>query len=464
MARSESAASWRNAEDLLELARADTAHGDLFLRRARELLSTEMTEAEYNALADQDAEVVNLTNRIANAMSEGDWQQVRDLTGKVTAIKRTLSERASVRNLAARVYGFAEVLVDPFSPGISGLASVPERELPAHRDAAVKRLERLRSADREWADLYDARRKALAGLQLLAATAVAGEDGSEATLRARARKALADGDLAQLQELSTQIMLAESKAGGTGGREAAARRAAEPEADLTQPFARDVVDRAGKLGLVPQRVESTAEQVQQRYQPAWRPTLVGDRSGHTVRLSVSVPGDAPEALRETLELLMNRAFVTSAGTRYMPRFLAEDVLVEDFDDPSPGATPSSPLVTALGLAGRRGLSRRNIESALRARGAVVMKDLGLDPRVYRIVCIPVDVYTRLGAKRGWGKQEFWTHFDGYMMSKERKLMALVGGDVRFGGLHDLVTVGVDYDSDRLFARFAVVQRRRFATW
>jgi hypothetical protein len=90
--------------------------------------------------------------------------------------------------------------------------------------------------------------------------------------------------------------------------------------------------------------------------------------------------------------------------------------------------------------------------------------LGLDPREYRIICLPADVYTRLGAKLGWGRQEIWTHFDGYMATKERKLMALVGGDVRFGGLHDFVTVGAEYDSDRLYARFAVVQRKRFAIW
>jgi hypothetical protein len=464
MARAERAQSWRNADELLEVARADTAHADLFLERARELLSTELSEAQWAALADLDAEVVNLTNRIANAMDEGDWQQVRELSTRVTGLKRTVSERAPIRSLAARVYGFAEILVDPFSPGISVLAGVPERELPAQRDAAVKRLERLRAADPAWADLYDARRKALAGLQLAAAAVASdGADASVSTLRARAQKALANGELAQLEQLSAQIMLAESKAGSSGERDAATRQAAEPE-DLARPFAPDVCERAGKLGLVPHRVESTAEQVRARFKPTWRPTLAGDGSGNTIRLSVTVPGDAPEALRESLELLMNRAFVTSAGTRYMPRFVAEDVLVEDFDDPSPGASASSPLVAALGLPGRWGLSRRNIESALRARGATVMNDLGLDPRAYRVVCLPVDVYTRLGARRGWGKQEAWTHFDGYMVSKDRKLMALVGGDVRFGGLHDLVAVGADYDSDRLLARFAVVQRRRFATW
>jgi hypothetical protein len=148
----------------------------------------------------------------------------------------------------------------------------------------------------------------------------------------------------------------------------------------------------------------------------------------------------------------------------MPWFVAEDMLVEDFEDPPADASPTSPLLDALGLPGRKGLSRKRIEKALRERGAAVVKDLGLDPRTHRIACIPVDAYTRLGAKRGWGKQETWTHFDGFMVSKERKLMALVGGDARFGGLNDLVAVGADYDSDRLFTRFAVVQRRRFATW
>jgi hypothetical protein len=464
MARTEKDETWRLADELLELARADTAFADLLLQRARELLSPELTEAQYAGLAALDGEVASLTNRIAGAMEAEDWQQVRELTGSLGDLQRTASERAPLRGLAARVYGFAEVLVDPFSPGISGLAGVPERDLPAFRDAAVKRLDRLRAADPAWADLYESRRRALAGLRLADASAVAGDaKASVASLRERARKALVDGDMAQLQQLSAQIMEAEHGA-GTAGERASATQAAHPAPDLVQPLGREACDRAARLGLVPHRVESTAEQVRARFRPAWLPALVSDGSGNTVRLSVSVPGDAPEALRETLELLVNRAFVTSAGTRYMPWFGAEDLLVEDFDDPSPDATPTSPLLEALGLPGRRGLARRKIEKALRERGAAVVKDLGLDPRAHRIVCLPVDVYTRLGSSRGWGKQQIWTHFDGYMASKERKLMALVGGDVRFGGLHDLVAVGADYDSDRLFARFAVVQRRRFATW
>lgn len=45
-----------------------------------------------------------------------------------------------------------------------------------------------------------------------------------------------------------------------------------------------------------------------------------------------------------------------------------------------------------------------------------------------------------------------------------RLLALAGGDVRFGGLYDLLGVGREYDSDRLVARFAVVHRERMVAW
>jgi glucose-6-phosphate isomerase len=45
-----------------------------------------------------------------------------------------------------------------------------------------------------------------------------------------------------------------------------------------------------------------------------------------------------------------------------------------------------------------------------------------------------------------------------------RLRALAGGDVRFGGLYDLLGIGRDYDSDRVMARFAVVRRERMVAW
>jgi len=51
-----------------------------------------------------------------------------------------------------------------------------------------------------------------------------------------------------------------------------------------------------------------------------------------------------------------------------------------------------------------------------------------------------------------------------MVDGRPRLQALVGGDVRYGGLNDLLGVGRDYNSDRLIARFAVVQRERMVAW
>lgn len=137
------------------------------------------------------------------------------------------------------------------------------------------------------------------------------------------------------------------------------------------------------------------------------------------------------------------------------------MLVEDFDESGSGtALPVSALLSALGLEDRRGLSRIRLEKVLLDRGNDIIRDIGLDPRMFRLVCIPPDVYGRVGHQKGWGRQQLWTHFDGYMVMQNRKLSALAGGDVRFGGLFDLVGISRDYDSDRIIARFAVVQRRR----
>jgi len=456
------------AHELLEAAKADTSFMDLYLQRARELLATELDEAQYARLGDQEREIADLTTRVGTAFAERDWPLIRDLTRRATDLTRILSERSAIRTVASRVYGFDTILVDPFSPGISGLAGVSERELPALREAAVKRLERLRAADPAWADLYEVRSKALSALRLTVVSTASDDDAETqvANLEARAQTALMHRDLSQLHELSAQLLEAESRAAVATDHDAAgAGRPPVPVPVLAAPLPPHVCDSARKLGLGPYWVESEADEIRARFRPSWRATL-GDPSGNTVHFTLQVPGDTEEALREAAALFMSRAFVTSAGTRYIPLCVGEDVLVEDFEESSPDAEGDArpPLLAALGLPSRRGLARSTIEKALRERGAAVVKDLGLDPREYRIVCVPADVYARLGSKLGWGRQAIWTHFDGYMASKDRKLMPLVGGDVRFGGVHDLVAVGSDYDSDRLSARFAVVQRRRFATW
>lgn len=80
--------------------------------------------------------------------------------------------------------------------------------------------------------------------------------------------------------------------------------------------------------------------------------------------------------------------------------------------------------------------------------------------IFKLVCIPSDIYIRLGESMEWGRHEIWTHFDGYGVFQHSRFNAMAGGDTRFGGIYDLVTIGREYESDHVIARFAVVQRKR----
>jgi hypothetical protein len=121
----------------------------------------------------------------------------------------------------------------------------------------------------------------------------------------------------------------------------------------------------------------------------------------------------------------------------------------------------SRLLELLGLAKRSGLSRFAIEHALFTDGYRIVRDeLGLDPMIFKLICVPADIYIRLGAKLGWGRKEIWTHFDCYSVLQHSMFNAIAGGDTRFGGIYDIVTIGRGYESDHVIARFAVVQRKR----
>ena len=285
-----------------------------------------------------------------------------------------------------------------------------------------------------------------------------------------ARQALKAGDMKRLAALADALS-AGGRQGGPSSSHAASAGSApaegEPGQEL-QPVAHssETLARARHLGLAPRHLEPRMELASLR-QYAWTP--LSDERGNSGAAQLRLPSGTPEGLRDGLAVFMIHPLVNSGGARYLPSLVAEDVLVEDFPDPVEGQTPpASELVKSLGLPGRRGLPRIIIEQALLMHGARILEnELGLDPHVFRLVCIPPDVYVRLGEAEGWGRQPFWTHFDGYLIRTvegQVRLQALAGGDVRYGGLYDLLAVGRDYDSDHLLARFAVVQRARMVAW
>jgi len=458
---------------LVEVSNIDTMYRDLYLGRAQTLLSPVMSLEDFHRVEQDRQLLAQLPLAVARSLEKGDWSQVKELSLRTEALKSAVevSGQATRLDIARAVYAVADVRLDPFCHSLQPFTRVSSRDLPGLRNRVVEQLTTLEQSDVPWKDFYAARR-AVFQTRAPIASEPAPDGGAAGTsaesVREAASQALKAGDMKRLAQLA-ELGLAGAPAAGEPGHAAAPGAARAPQhtsRDLAASWSSDTLAHAQQLGLSAQHLPPRADLAELvRY--AWSP--VADESQRTDIKRLVLPSGSPDGLRDRVEVLMIHPLVNSGGARHLPALVAEDVLVEDFPDPTEGKPlPASPLLAALELPGRPGLTRESIEHALLTHGARVLeKELGLDPRVFRLVCIPSDVHLRLGEAQGWGRQPCWTHFDGYlirMVEGRPRLQALVGGDVRYGGLNDLLGVGRDYNSDRLIARFAVVQRERMVAW
>jgi hypothetical protein len=240
--------------------------------------------------------------------------------------------------------------------------------------------------------------------------------------------------------------------------------------DLSVSFPPQVIERGRELGLVEARTAPFAELAKVReviYTHVDRPIPAKpdmERDGvHSARAQAEqqLPAELnTEEARVLAGQFIQQIFINSGGARYLPPLSAETVLIEDFAENESADAPSK-LLAALKIAKRTGRSRTEIEAALMSFGSEILaNNLGLDPVEFRLVCIPYDLYARFGRDRGFGKWPHWTHFDGYQIMAGNQLRALAGGDGRFGGLYDLVSISPSDSREGVYARFAVVRRAR----
>jgi hypothetical protein len=445
---------------LLETGNVDTVYRDVYLDRARALLAPVLSAEEFHELEQQRAALAALPPTIARALDKQNWSLVKELSQRGQQLMHTITEKSALLETARSVYDIRDVRLDPFSPGLQPFTGIVTQHLPTLRTNALKLLETLQRADVPWHDFYAARRAAFQALPVTAGDApAAGAPTSALGVRDAAAQAFKAGDMKRLAELADALIAAEAPSGPA---------ASTPTPDASGPpvqpltYSAETLARARELGLASRHLEPRLDlESLRRY--AWTP--LSDEAREGAAGQVPLPAEL-EGLREGVAMFAIHPLVNSGGARYLPRLVAEDVLVEDFPEATDGQPPpASELVQRLRLPGRRGLPRIAIEQALLTHGARILeKDLGLDPRLSRLICIPSDVYARLGQAEGWGGQPFLTHFDGYLVMRDGRLRALAGGDVRFGGPYHINAVGRSYDTDRLLARFAVVQRARMVAW
>jgi hypothetical protein len=455
---------------LATAAAGDTLMRDIYLGRARAVLEPICSEARYRSALDDRTAVDRLLAQSRTAVGRQDWAQVEELATRAAQLRSALDAEKAALVAAEEVYGACPVAFDPFSRGLAQFANTDVAR--ARRDTLAA-LERLARDDPEQRDLYVARSRIIAALVPAASAAEAEPEKQGLSAERRAAAAVERGDVAELARLA-QTMREAAGRKAAGAVEPGAARRFEVPAVLSQPYPEACLAPALALGLEhvefrEQSADSAAKIRAFLEQYAWAASAetheLAREGVAPLRASFdalpAVEGSTADVLAETVSLFALHLFVNSAGIRYLPMLSEREfVLLETHAE---GEEAPSGLLHALGLQRRRAVARDEIELALERRGGDVVASIGLDPRAYRIVCVPPDVYMRVGPSRGWGTREEWTHFDGYQVRARGRLLALVGGNARFGGIADLCGISPSDARHNTVARFAVVRRERLAT-
>lgn len=152
----------------------------------------------------------------------------------------------------------------------------------------------------------------------------------------------------------------------------------------------------------------------------------------------------------------------------------EDFLEVDYDlyQKSDNFQPASIIDLLFHLAKKKGLnlvnidltnptrilSRDNIDKLLFHCGDYVIEQIGLDPNKHKLINIPFDIYIRLLNKMNFGKYNLNTHFDGYRLRTDGKIMGLFGGNIKFGGSSFIDSFWTDTHNFSIVTRFVIIRK------
>jgi hypothetical protein len=443
----------------------DTLFRDLYLQRARELLTSVLSQACYEDLKAKSGEVSWTEQQLRVAVERGEWERACQLSERLRDLRTRIASAGQSMKLGEILYERATVCIDQFATGPGVSTGGSSESLTQSRSEALRLLESLKRSDPGKAEFYTHRRADFRALAIAAAPVLTKEPVTDPVpLKQAALGALDAGDLSRLDKVLENLM-----------QQTAIQKIESPPAqvelrefedDLLFEFSKETLSAAQELGLNPARTTSRRHLANLRphgWQPSFRKYEVKQwKKDQFSRLTF--PSGPADRMRDAIEFFLLNPFITSAGTRYRVCLAPEDLLVEDFREPDVKEVPLSKLLAKLKLPARWGLSRLEIEDALLENGFRIVEQLHLDPETFRLVLIPPDIFTHLATNFGWGQKETWTHFDGYRVLEGGNLEALAGGDTRFGGTHDVVSFGLSYANPRILARFAVVQRRRLMDW
>ena len=145
---------------LVEAGGIDTVYRDLYLGRARTLLSPLMSLEDFHHSEQRQRGLAELPLAVARALEKGDWPQVKELSLRADALRQAVADEATRFETARGVYAVTEVTLDPFCQSLQKFTQVAAKNLPALRTEIVEKLARLETSDVPWRDFYAGRRTA----------------------------------------------------------------------------------------------------------------------------------------------------------------------------------------------------------------------------------------------------------------------------------------------------------------
>jgi polyphosphate kinase len=88
---------------LVDCGNVDTVYRDVYLGRGRTLLANEFPLEEFRRTEQQEAELATLAPTIGRAIEKGDWLQVKELSGRAEALRRSVeSQRGRMETALSR--------------------------------------------------------------------------------------------------------------------------------------------------------------------------------------------------------------------------------------------------------------------------------------------------------------------------------------------------------------------------
>jgi hypothetical protein len=147
---------------LVEASKLDTVYRDLYLKRARQLLSAILDESAYRAMGSAENEIEDLMRRSRSAMLQRDWGQVAELSAKADGLRQRKAAMGKLTDIGKELYEGDTVVFDPFSPG-KHLGQQSEAKQPALRTELVNTLASLGKLDPSLSAFCEKRRAIFPG-------------------------------------------------------------------------------------------------------------------------------------------------------------------------------------------------------------------------------------------------------------------------------------------------------------